>query len=42
MYVAEFADTVYVLYAFQKKTQKNRKEDVELTARRYRQIGANS
>lgn len=39
IYVARFADAVYVLHAFQKKTQKTRKEDVELAARRYRQIG---
>lgn len=39
IYVAKFADAVYVLHAFQKKTQKTRKEDIELAARRYRQIG---
>jgi phage-related protein len=41
IYVAKFAGTVYVLHAFQKKTQKTRKEDIELAARRYKQIGAN-
>ena len=39
IYVAKFKDTVYVLHAFHKKTQKTRKEDIELAARRYRQIG---
>lgn len=40
IYVAKFADAVYVLHAFQKKTQRTRKEDIELAARRYRRIGA--
>ena len=39
IYVAKFKDAVYVLHAFHKKTQKTRKEDIELAARRYRQIG---
>jgi phage-related protein len=39
IYVAKFDNAVYVLHAFHKKTQKTRKEDVELAARRYRQIG---
>jgi phage-related protein len=39
LYVAKFADAVYVLHAFQKKTQKTRKEDIELARTRYRQIG---
>jgi predicted XRE-type DNA-binding protein len=39
IYVAKFDNAVYVLHAFQKKTQKTRKEDIELAARRYRQIG---
>lgn len=30
MYVAKFAEAIYVLHAFQKKTQKTRKEDIEL------------
>ena len=32
IYVAKFADAVYVLHAFQKKTQQTRKEDIELAA----------
>jgi phage-related protein len=38
IYVARFADSVYVLHAFRKKTQKTRKEDIEIASRRYRQI----
>jgi phage-related protein len=38
VYVAKFADAVYVLHAFHKKTQRTRREDIELAARRYRQI----
>jgi phage-related protein len=37
--VAKFADAVYVLHAFQKKTQKTRQEDIELARKRYRAIG---
>ena len=39
IYVAKFNDAVYVLHAFHKKTLTTRKEDIELAARRYRQIG---
>jgi phage-related protein len=39
LYVAKFSTSVYVLHAFQKKTQKTRKEDIELARARYRQIG---
>ncbi|MCL2830548.1 MAG: type II toxin-antitoxin system RelE/ParE family toxin [Betaproteobacteria bacterium] len=39
LYVAKFTDAVYVLHAFQKKSQKTGKEDIDLAARRYRQIG---
>ncbi|MHB0983601.1 MAG: type II toxin-antitoxin system RelE/ParE family toxin, partial [Thiobacillus sp.] len=35
----KFEDAVYVLHAFRKKTQKTRKEDIDLAARRYKQIG---
>lgn len=38
MYVARFEQSVYVLHAFQKKTQRTRKEDIELAARRYREL----
>ena len=42
LYVAKFARAVYVLHAFQKKTQKTRREDIELARKRYRQIGDRS
>lgn len=38
MYIARFEQSVYVLHAFQKKTQRTRKEDLELAARRYRDL----
>ncbi len=39
IYVAKFAEAIFVLHAFQKKTQKTRQEDIELAARRYKLIG---
>lgn len=39
LYVAKFAESVYVLHAFQKKTQKATREDIGLARARYRQIG---
>lgn len=38
IYVAKFADAVYVLHAFQKKTQQTRKKDIELAAARYKKL----
>jgi phage-related protein len=38
MYVAKFADAVYVLHCFQKKTQKTRKADLDLVSQRYRDL----
>ncbi|MGZ5052960.1 MAG: type II toxin-antitoxin system RelE/ParE family toxin [Methylobacter sp.] len=38
VYVAKFDNAVYVLHAFHKKTQKTRSEDIELAARRYKQL----
>lgn len=40
IYVAKFADAVYVLHAFQKKTQKTAKTDIDLAASRYRKLVA--
>jgi phage-related protein len=40
IYVAKFADAIYVLHAFQKKTQKTAKSDLELASTRYKLIGA--
>ena len=36
IYVAKFADAVYVLHAFQKKTQKTTRADLDLAVQRYR------
>jgi phage-related protein len=41
LYVAKFSDAIYVLHGFQKKTQRTRKEDIELARKRYNEIGAN-
>lgn len=38
IYVAKFADAVYVLHCFQKKTQKTSKADLDLAAKRYREL----
>lgn len=38
LYVARFADAIYVLHAFRKKTQKTRREDIQLARQRYQQI----
>ena len=38
LYVAKFADAIYVLHCFQKKTERTSKADVELAARRYREL----
>lgn len=36
IYIAKFADAVYVLHAFQKKTQKTSQADLNLAKQRYR------
>jgi len=38
LYVAKFADAVYVLRCFQKKTGKTSRADVEIAAKRYREL----
>jgi phage-related protein len=38
IYVAKFADAVYVLHCFQKKSQKTSLEDVALATRRYKDL----
>jgi len=38
IYVAKFAQAVYVLHCFQKKTQKTSQADLELATRRYRDL----
>ncbi|PYE46569.1 phage-related protein [Rhizobium sp. PP-F2F-G20b] len=38
IYVARFADAVYVLHCFRKKTQKTGKTDLDLATQRYRDL----
>jgi phage-related protein len=38
VYIAKFADAVYVLHCFQKKTQKTSKMDLDLAEKRYREL----
>ena len=38
IYVAKFEEAIYVLHAFEKKTQKSRRADVEVARRRFREI----
>ncbi|MCL4485690.1 MAG: type II toxin-antitoxin system RelE/ParE family toxin [Nitrospirae bacterium] len=38
VYVAKFANAVFVLHCFQKKTQKTRKTDLDLAESRYRDL----
>jgi phage-related protein len=42
IYLAQRRDAVYVLQAFQKKTRKTRRQDIELARQRFRQIGGRS
>ncbi len=39
IYVAKLRDAVYVLHAFQKKTQETSRSDIDLARQRYRYIG---
>ncbi|MFZ4625717.1 MAG: type II toxin-antitoxin system RelE/ParE family toxin [Rhodoferax sp.] len=38
LYLARLPEAVYVLHAFQKKTQATAKSDIDLAARRYRDL----
>jgi phage-related protein len=38
IYVAKFADVIYVLHCFQKKTQKTTSTDIELATQRYKEL----
>jgi phage-related protein len=38
IYVAKFAEAVYVLHCFQKKTQKTSKADLDLAEKRYQDL----
>jgi phage-related protein len=37
-YVARFDEEIYVLHAFQKKTQKTTKQDIQIGQQRYQQM----
>jgi phage-related protein len=41
IYVAKLRDAVYLLHAFQKKTRRTSRQDIDLARHRYRQIGGN-
>ena len=38
MYVAKFSEKIYVLHAFQKKTQKTNQNDINIAKTRYKSI----
>ena len=38
LYVAKFAETVYVLHAFEKRTRRTPKRDVDLARQRFREL----
>lgn len=38
IYIAKFAEAVYVLHAFQKKTQRTSKQDIEIAKTRLKEI----
>ena len=42
IYVAKFETAVYVLHAFQKRSQQTAKKDIELAKARYKSIGGKS
>jgi phage-related protein len=42
IYVAKFEEAIYLLHAFQKKTPKTSRVDLEVARRRYRLIGGRS
>jgi phage-related protein len=37
-YIARFEEAIYVLHAFQKKTQKTAKKNIEIGQKRYQQL----
>lgn len=40
IYIARFDDAIHVLHAFQKKTQKTARRDLDTAARRFKQLQA--
>jgi phage-related protein len=41
IYVTKLSDVIYVLHAFQKKSQKTNKNDIDLARKRLKEIGGN-
>jgi len=39
IYVAKHHEAIYVLHAFQKKTKKTSRQEIDLARQRYKQIG---
>jgi phage-related protein len=39
VYVAKLSNAIYVLHAFQKKSQKTNRNDIELARKRFKEIG---
>ena len=42
VYIASFVDAIHVLHAFEKKTQKTSRRDLELAAARFQQLKRDS
>lgn len=38
VYIAKFAEAIYVLHCFQKKSQKTSSRDLEIVSQRYREL----
>ncbi len=38
IYVTKFAERIFVLHCFQKKTQRTSKSDIDLASRRYKEL----
>jgi len=38
IYVARFAEAIFVLHCFEKKSQRTSRPDIDLAARRYREL----
>lgn len=38
IYIAKFAEAIYVIHCFQKKTERTNKADIDLASRRYRDL----
>ena len=38
LYIAKYEEAIYVLHAFQKKTQKTPKRDIDIAKKRFREL----